>query len=320
MQTRSDEPFEGAIGVAELGRMRALGIEWIAFSCDLWLDEVDRPRVRRDTPDDEIRARIRLFRAHGFRVFFLPRLECESFYREKNPTWRGDIAMKNPDDWARFHQELERETVRYAKLAGEEGVELFGVGLEYRQSAGVFEWEWRHLIAAVREVYRGKVTYSANWYKEYEEVRFWDALDYVGIGSYFPLTDKKDEKSAAAIAAGWARVKENLERVAVEYERPVLFTEVGYPTYADAAFRPWEWTTTKDKVISPADQAACYRALYDHLDGDPWFAGMFIWRFYTQRATVRPWDYSPQGKEAEQVIGEHWRRFAPGPLSAPTPK
>ena len=73
-------------------------------------------------------------------------------------------------------------------------------------------------------------------------------------------------------------------------------------------------------MISPADQAACYRALYDHLDGDPWFAGMFIWRFYTQRATVRPWDYSPQGKEAEEVIGGHWRRFAPEPAAAPTPK
>jgi hypothetical protein len=42
-----------------------------------------------------------------------------------------------------------------------------------------YEERWRKIIAAVRAVYHGKVTYGANW-NEYAEVKFW-TLDYIGV-------------------------------------------------------------------------------------------------------------------------------------------
>ena len=76
-------------------------------------------------------------------------------------------------------------------LAEAEKAEIFCVGLEFSH-AQKYEERWRKIIAAVRAVYRGKVTYGANW-NDYAEVKFWDALDYIGVLAYFPLT--KNDKS-----------------------------------------------------------------------------------------------------------------------------
>ncbi len=65
------------------------------------------------------------------------------------------------------------------------------------------------------------------------------------------------------------------------------------------------------KVVDLERQAECYRSLFRHLATDPWFHGMFLWRYYADRKGVGAWDYSPQGKPAEAVITAAWRRYAP---------
>ena len=50
------------------------------------------------------------------------------------------------------------------------------------------EQEWRRIIARVRAIYRGPVTYGAN-FDEVFDVKFWDALDWIGVSAYFPLVD-----------------------------------------------------------------------------------------------------------------------------------
>lgn len=307
---RDDEPWTSATTADELRLMRGLGIDWIACSAQIDMPDVDRPILHASGDAEATREKIRLLKSHGFHIFFLPRIESPAFYRAKEPAWRGDIKMKSADDWAVFHDRLEEEIVRYAVLAEEEGVELFGLGLEYHHSAGKFADRWRRIAESVRAVFRGKITYSANWWKEYEEVRFWDAVDYIGVGSYFPLCDSA-KSGPDEWRDGWEEIREKLENLAIKWRRPIVFTEIGYPTYRDAAYRPWEWTSTEGKVIDPAAQAACYRLMFDELAEHPWFHGMFLWRFYTKRSTIKPWDYSPQNKPAEAIVREVWERYAP---------
>ena len=66
-----------------------------------------------------------------------------------------------------------------------------------------FDARWRQIIAAIRQVYHGKLTYGGNW-DSFNEVTFWDALDYIGVLAYFPLT-KTPNPSSAEIAAAWDR-------------------------------------------------------------------------------------------------------------------
>lgn len=64
----------------------------------------------------------------------------------------------------------------------------------------------RRLIRQIRRVYHGPLTYAANWSGEYKQIRFWDALDYVGIQAYFPLRHGRQpfaRHAAARLAAAF---------------------------------------------------------------------------------------------------------------------
>ena len=57
------------------------------------------------------------------------------------------------------------------------------------------------IVDAVRQVYKGRITYAANWDKV-GEVGFWDALDVIGVHAYFPLADG-DNPDAETLRRGW---------------------------------------------------------------------------------------------------------------------
>src|SRR6202795_3222874 len=123
--------------------------------------------------------------------------------------WRGEIDFVTPDEWNTFFTEYETWIVQMAALAEVEHAEVFCVGLEFSH-AQKYDERWRKIIAAVRAVYHGKVTYGANW-NEYAEVKFWDALDYIGVLAYFPLT-KTADPSASEIGAAWEKRSTELEK------------------------------------------------------------------------------------------------------------
>lgn len=106
--------------------------------------------------------------------------------------------------------------------------------------------EWRQVIAEVREVYSGRLTYAAN-FDQYREVGFWDALDFIGINAYFPLRelpapDASDDELAADLEVGWENVAAEIDtfRTAEGLEdHQVLFTELGYTRFRDMSVAPW---------------------------------------------------------------------------------
>ena len=53
---------------------------------------------------------------------------------------------------------------------------------------------WNELILKIKKLYKGKLTYAANW-DEYKRIHFWNVLDYIGVDAYFPLTDKKSSST-----------------------------------------------------------------------------------------------------------------------------
>lgn len=286
----------------QIEHLRALGVSHLAIGVDVEIEDINRPELRWKSPDEATRTALRRLREAGFDIMLLPRIEHPSFFRAQEPKWRGDISMNSPADWDRFHDNYESMLVDYARLSAEEGVSILALGLEYRVSASRFPDRWRRFAKKVREVFQGRLTYSANWYEEFEEVKFWDALDVIGIGAYFEIADRADA-DIGELRRGWRRsIMPRLESLASRYSKPILFTEIGYPTFADAGARPWEWTDRTDKRLSESQQAACYRALFECLGGRSWFDGVFIWRYYTDPGSVEPWDYTPQGKEAEKIL------------------
>ena len=106
------------------------------------------------------------------------------------------------------------------------------------------------------------------------QIQFWDALDFIGIDAYYPLATVADP-SLAVIEAAWAPWKAVVAAYAEQWQRPVIFTEIGYRSYSLAAVEPWAFTGN-----GPADllaQLNLYSAFFNQVYSEPYFAGVFWW-------------------------------------------
>ncbi len=171
----------------------------------------------------------------------------------------------------------------------------------------LLEERWRRLVAGLRTLYPGPLTYAAN-FDQYEAVGFWDELDLIGINAYFPLRRWELPGLAGAdleaqLAAGWRRVLSGLDgfRRRRGLERlPVLFTEIGYVARANATLQPWAAdglsvlrSGSGERVFvwerqpaEPRERALAVRALYRaHLElGGDLLAGLLYWKLSTEPA------------------------------------
>lgn len=109
----------------------------------------------------------------------------------------GDLDFDSEQQRNAWFAEYRNFIGHYANLATRIGADLFCVGTELARLSR-FESEWRRIIAEVREVYRGPVTYAAVQGPEFETLGFWDALDYIGLNNYYPLPD--DLSTTAVVA------------------------------------------------------------------------------------------------------------------------
>src|SRR5205085_676604 len=135
----------------------------------------------------------------------------------------------------------------WALVAEEEQADMLSVGVELRSWVTTTRApSFRRVIAAVRAVYHGPLTYSANWDDVDQTVVLGD-LDVVGINAFYPLAEK-DGAGWADLVRGGDRVKDKVRALADTWQKPVIFTEIGYTTRPDPAVRPWEWPDTMKAV------------------------------------------------------------------------
>ena len=296
------EPVLGTPTTSTTQKMKAVGIRWVAIGPEVTMLDVTKPVMTFGEDDEDYRKYIRHARKQGMDVFLMPRIESPSFFKPPFP-FRADIAMKTEKDRDTFYANYLKMLLHYGKMAQEEGVAMFGIGLEYRKLVKTSPQRWRDMIKEVRKVYKGKLTYSANWYLEYEEVTFWDALDTIGIGAYFEIGDGPNNHLNFLIYR-WRPIVARLRALSKKVNRPVLFTEIGYTAFHDAARFPWKWQDDLDRPVNTEHQADCLRAAFYVFSQEPWFQGFLLWRIYTDSSDRPQADYHLLGKPSEKVIQE----------------
>jgi len=222
--------------------------------------------------------------------------------------WPGDIAMKSDTAWHAWFHNYEKFIIHYAELAEKNKIEIFCIGTELHKTIHK-EKEWRSIIAKVKSVYKGKITYAANFHEEYEQIKFWDALDYIGIQAYFSLT-QDESHSLDELQKGWNQPIASIERVQKKYNKPVLFTEIGYRSDKKAGIEPWTWPEEKSTTkISDEAQANCYRAFFTTAWNKPWLEGAYFWKWYPHGPRrMAEIDFTPQGKLAQTVMMENFKQ------------
>ena len=251
-------------------------------------------------------ARVAKVRSAGFKVFVKPHVWVEETVDGK---WRSDIFPETKEHWEQWKRSYVDFIIRYAVLAEQAEAEMFCVGTELSRLSMERPAFWRDLIDSVRSVYSGQITYAANWYQEYTAIPFWDELDYIGIQAYFPLT-KANSPNREELLIGWESYLEEMRSLSTRFQKPILFTELGYKSTSDAAIKPWEWVenpTEEDRSLSMETQVNCYEAFFTAVWPQDWFAGVHIWQLrgdYLHDLDYSKWDFTPLGKPAEATIAK----------------
>lgn len=220
--------------------------------------------------------------------------------------WAGDFVCDTEEDWAEWESNFERFIMMYANIAAEYNIAAFCIGTEVRKSVADRPHFWEQLIDKVRAVYSGKLTYAANW-DNYQNVRFWKKLDFIGIDNYYPISDQKLPEVDDMMEA-WKPFKAEMKAFSEKLDRQVIFTEYGYRSIDQTAWKQWllpeHWEKTEGNVNLTA-QVNAYSALYKTYWNEPWFAGGFIWKWYARDGEVggsEDRDYTPQHKPVEALI------------------
>ena len=293
-----------------LDRLVELGATWISqtpFGRQRRYDDPDlrlvtQGRVWWGESDEGLIDTARRARARGLRTVLKPHI----WIRDRSDgKWRGEIGFETDEAWETWWSRYRTFALHYAQLAGDHGMEVYCIGTELRSTVLEYPDRWRDLIEEIRTVYSGKLTYSANWYQEFEEVPFWDALDYVGIQAYFPLGDSQaDDLSDEDLDRAWAPHARRIEAVQKRVGKPVIFTEIGYRSASDAAVEPWKWRS--DAAVDDTLQVKCYEAVFRTFWEKPWLGGMYVWKWFPdyRASRRRRVGFTPQGKPAERVLRE----------------
>jgi hypothetical protein len=274
-----------------LAELPAHGVDSIAL-VPYGFSRPDSPTVRiggaRSWESDE---GIRDLAAHARRLKIRILLKPQIWTRGGFP---GDLYYAEATERRRWFAEYGLFVEHYAKLATEIRADLFCVGNEFVKLSRE-EGEWRRLIALARAHYAGPLTYAAVQGEEFEQLRFWDAVDFIGLNNYYPLPDSLD----------CTEIVRKVESVHRRYQKPVLFTECGYSSLVAPHRAPWD---ESPRALSVTDQARCCEALLKAFYRKPWLAGLYWWKVGTN-GYGGPQDpsHTPWRKPAMQIIARYYR-------------
>jgi len=287
-----------------LGEIRGLGANSVSIVIP-WVtpdvrSEKIAPRGDMTPSDGSLRAAIREAHLAGMRVLLLPLIYVDEMAEGE---WRGTIS---PPDWGRWFRSYERMILHYAAVARDEKVELLSIGSELCSTEGKKE-EWLGIVSRVRRDYDGALTYSANW-DHRESVSFAESLDFLGMNAYFELSDDPDA-GVDELLRSWVGIQKEVEAWRSRVGKPLVLTEVGYPSRRGATANPWNYEAGGPPDLDAQERG--YRAFVSAWTGYPALEGVY---FYLWWGEGGPADvgYTPRGKPAESVIKEWYSRGLPG--------
>lgn len=314
--------FSSAVGAQSLQSLADTGANSVSLVVTQYVQNVtdtDIEPTSATESDASLELAISEAQADGLSVTLKPHLDVS------DGTWR---AYLDPSNVAQFFSNYQAMIVHYAEIAQATGVGTLVIGTEMESLSGTaYEPYWDTLIAAVRQVYSGQLTYASGW-NETANVSFWNKLDIIGADAYIPVTNITDP-TVQQLETGWTTVSSNsydasamdnmsplafYQSLSTEYDKPVLFTEIGYQSVNDTnelegAFGTSNW-------VDFQQQSKALQAFFSTFsqNGGNWFEGAYLWNWEANPAGVEAGDFSVQGKPGLNIV-DYWYGLKSGTQS-----
>lgn len=287
-----------------IDEIAALGADTVQFVVDPRMENGTRNRIYLDlrtTPTVEQLSRlIKHAKSRKLRVTLMPIVLLDD---PRGNEWRGTLKPDLWEQWFSSYREIMRH---YAWVAQENGVDLLVVGSELVSSENKLN-EWTRTINAIREIYKGKLTYSSNW-DHYTSVPFWDQLDMIGMNSYWKFSKSASHNPTVdEIVARWREIQKDLFEFQAKAGKPIMFLEIGWFSQKNVAWEPWDYTQ-EDQPIDLDLQRKLYEGFFTAWWGDPRLGGFSVWEWPPDAGGREDRGYTPKGKPAEAVLREWFAR------------
>ncbi len=305
-----NDEYSTPAGTASQDALAATGASWAGVLVTWYQADASATNIApnpNSTPTDAaVVAAIQEFHAKGLKVMLKPHVDAA------DGSWRGTFQPTDVDAWFQSYTAF---IEHFATLAEDNHVEMLCMGTEFVDLSGAVNRDrWLAVIAAIRALYSGPLTYAANATSgndEFKSVSFWDQVDVLGLDAYFPLTDH-DNPTLAQLVAAWSsnRYGENIVADVLNFAgahpgKPVIFTEIGYRSATGTNSRPWDWG-----YIAPPnniEQQNCYEALYEVWSPrNAVMQGNFWWAWSVPAPAAGNTDYTPWQKPAQTIL-EAWQ-------------
>lgn len=245
---------------------------------------------------------IQLSKETGLKVMLKPQLWISDQFV-------GHIDFsETPEKWEDLEKNYSQFILNFAKIADSLNIDLFSIGCEFKTWVVKRPRYWNNLIDRIKKIYNGKITYSANW-DNFLNVPFWAKLDYIGVDSYFPMSDS-ETPSVKELSEKWDGLKNLFHKTHKKYGLPILFTEYGFRSVDRNVKETWD--ADRPGAVNEDAQRNAYKAFFNSIYNQPWFAGGFLWKWevaHSKAGGPNNNRFTPQNKKAEKLIGNEFKRI-----------
>jgi hypothetical protein len=294
--------------------LKTLGVNYVTLIIPYYQSNTGSTDIQRgyNTPTDaSLISGIQYAHSQGMKVMLKPQLDSY------DGQWRANI---NPGDRNTWYTNYTNMLMTYANIATQQGVEELCVGAELVDMSAATQnsdntARWQSIIGQVRAVYGGQLTYSANWGgdpfgDEVDHIQFWNSLDSIGISAYYNLDTDGSVSSLEGVWDNWKN--STILPLSQKWNKPVLFTEIGYKSVTGAHYQPWN--SGLSGSYDGTEQSNDYQALFEYWNNQSFMQGVHLWYILPNSGAggTGNIDYTPQNKPAEGVISQWFTAASTG--------
>jgi hypothetical protein len=216
---------------------------------------------------------------------------------------------------------------QWSPVAQQHNVEMLILGTEQGAFASApYTNDWLSVIAAVRSLYSGQLTYAENHFEPIAfapNVQFWSELDLIGIDDYEPVGNGTANTpysfaypalfantlglSPATHLYSLPAIFFDLHR---KYGKPIFFAEFGTNS-ADGAMNTPPHSSGASNLT---EQATYFQVNFDVWENFSWIAGLSIWNEENEQSlgpgtpgsSIKNTGFEIYGKPAGSVVQGYW--------------